>query len=588
MQDSKLKIIIIILVILIFVVTIGGITLYFTTDLLKSSEVLFQKYVSQDIENIANLFDVSKEEQNIDLLRKSDYKESSTGTLKYLEKENDEEEVYQIKEEGINKSQEKSSYRNISTTYGDNLIMSIDLLAQNNMYGFRLANLVQQFVSVENATVSYFVSSLGLDGSAFSEKMQAVDISGLLDFSNEEKSQLVKTYLNVISSDIDSKHYKAKSNTVITLNNKESVTTNAYTLTLTKNELDKIYKKTLNTAINDQVILSKLDNIDSKIKEAGFSEGNGNSLKERYTKKLQEIIDGIEYQGEDDRKISVTVYEQKGTTVRTSIKTEDREFVLDLDNANEGTYTLKSTKIADQEEVTKYYTIGRSPNGQDRTFEYSDSNQNLKITLNTVQTDSNINIDTNVNYKSTEITNIDFSSKTEITLSTDEAIPVNFDDKNNIILNNYEGDRALSILDNLKNRAITSLERSQSVINSKLLNNIILKIDEKEQQEKQQEEDNLELQKERFNNKFILYEGEDVEKEYVQKLIKTASENMSDYQLISGNQIRLLIQEGTKNEEKANDIATAIEASKETYDIKINYNENGYVGSIDIIVHEKN
>lgn len=587
MQDSKLKIIIIILVILIFVVTIGGITLYFTTDLLKSSEVLFQKYVSQDIENIANLFDVSKEEQNIDLLRKSDYKESSTGTLKYLEKENDEEEVYQIKEEGINKSQEKSSYRNISTTYGDNLIMSIDLLAQNNMYGFRLANLVQQFVSVENATVSYFVSSLGLDGSAFSEKMQAVDISGLLDFSNEEKSQLVKTYLNVISSDIDSKHYKAKSNTVITLNNKESVTTNAYTLTLTKNELDKIYKKTLNTAINDQIILSKLDNIDSKIKEAGFSESNGNSLKERYTKKLQEIIDGIEYQGEDDRKISVTVYEQKGTTVRTSIKTEDREFVLDLDNANEGTYTLKSTKIADQEEVTKYYTIGRSPNGQDRTFEYSDSNQNLKITLNTVQTDSNINIDTNVNYKSTEITNIDFSSKTEITLSTDEAIPVNFDDKNNIILNNYEGDRALSILDNLKNRAITSLERSQSVINSKLLNNIILKIDEKEQQQKQQEEDNLELQKERFNNKFILYEGEDVEKEYVQKLIKTASENMSDYQLISGNQIRLLIQEGTKNEEKANDIATAIEASKETYDIKINYNENGYVGSIDIIVHEK-
>ncbi len=588
MQDSKLKIIIIILVILIFVVTIGGITLYFTTDLLKSSEVLFQKYASQDIENIANLFDVSKEEQNIDLLRKSDYKESSTGTLKYLEKENDEEEVYQIKEEGINKSQEKSSYRNISTTYGDNLIMSIDLLAQNNMYGFRLANLVQQFVSVENATVSYFVSSLGLDGSAFSEKMQAVDISGLLDFSNEEKSQLVKTYLNVISSDIDSKHYKAKSNTVITLNNKESVTTNAYTLTLTQNELDKIYKKTLNTAINDQVILSKLDNIDSKIKEAGFSEDNGNSLKERYTKKLQEIIDGIEYQGEDDRKISVTVYEQKGTTVRTSIKTEDREFVLDLDNANEGTYTLKSTKIADQEEVTKYYTIGRSPNGQDRTFEYSDSNQNLKIKLNTVQTDSNINIDTNVNYKSTEITNIDFSSKTEITLSTDEAIPVNFDDKNNIILNNYEGDRALSILDNLKNRAITSLERSQSVINSKLLNNIILKIDEKEQQQKQQEEDNLELQKERFNNKFILYEGEDVEKEYVQKLIKTASENMSDYQLISGNQIRLLIQEGTKNEEKANDIATAIEASKETYDIKINYNENGYVGSIDIIVHEKN
>lgn len=588
MQDNKLKIIIIILVILIFVVTIGGVILYFTTDLLKPSEVLFQKYISQNIVNISRLFDVSKEEQNIDLLRKSDYKESSNATLKYLEKENDEEEVYQIKEEGLNKSQEKSSYRNISTTYGDNLIMSIDLLAQNNMYGFRLANLVQQFVSVENATVSYFVSSLGLDGSAFSEKMQDVDVTGLLDFSDEEKSQLIKTYLNVIAQEIDSKHYKAKSNVIITLNNKESITTNAYSLTLTKNEFDKIYKKTLSTAVTDQIILSKLDNIDSKIKEAGFSEENGNSLKEKYTKKLQEIINGIEYQGEDDRKISITVYEQKGTTVRTAITTEDSEFIIDLDNVNDGTYTLKTTKVEDKKEITKYYTLGKSNDGNNRKFEYSDSNQNLKIALNTVQTESNINIDANVNYKSTEITNIDFSSKTEIILSANESIPVNFDDKNNILLNNYEGDRALSILDNLKDRAIASLEKSQSIINSKLLNNIILEIDEKEQEKRKKEEDNIELQKERFNNKFALYEGEDIEKEYVLKLIKTASENMSDYQLISGKQIRILIQEGIKNEEKANEISTAIDASRENYDIKLKYNADGYVESIDIIVHEKN
>lgn len=589
MQDNKIKIIIIILVVLIFLVGIGGTVLYFTTDMLKSSKILFQKYIAQDMQNIVDVFEVSKEEQNIDLLRKSDYKEATNATLKYLEKENDEQEVYTIKEEGINKAQENSSYRNISMLYGDNVLMSVDLLSQNNTYGFRLANLVQQFVSVQNATVPYFVSSMGLDGSIFQETLKGVDVAGLLDFSDEEVAQLTNTYMSLVLKDLDKAHYSSKRNSIITLNNKESVTTNAYTLTITKNELDKLYKKLLNQAINDNIILAKLDSIDSKIKEAGFKEAEGKSLKEQYISNLKEIVDGLEYQGEDSRKISVTVYEQKGRTVRTLIKTENAEYEIDLDSSNGKKLSLKTTEITGEEKKIKLYTLGKTDNeqGRNREFSYSDENQNLEVALNTVQTDSEIAVDTNVNYKSTDITSIDFTSKTQIELSANEAIPINFDETNNILLNNYEGDRILSILDSLKNRAIASLEQSQSIINTKLLNNIILKIDEKEQKQQQQEKDDEELKKEKFNNKFILYEGENVEQEYVQKLIKTVSENMEDYQVVSGTQIKILIKEGVKNEQKANEILTAIDSSKNTFNIKLNYDEQGYVNSIDITVYEK-
>lgn len=589
MQDNKIKIIIIILIVLIFLVGIGGTVLYFTTDMLKSSKILFQKYIAQDMQNIVDVFEVSKEEQNIDLLRKSDYKEATNATLKYLEKENDEQEVYTIKEEGINKAQENSSYRNISMSYGDNVLMSVDLLSQNNTYGFRLANLVQQFVSVQNATVPYFVSSMGLDGSIFQETLKGVDVAGLLDFSDEEVEQLTNTYMSVVLKDLDKAHYSSKRNSIITLNNKESVTTNAYTLTITKNELDKLYKKLLNQAINDNIILAKLDSIDSKIKEAGFNEAEGKSLKEQYISNLKEIVDGLEYQGEDSRKISVTVYEQKGRTVRTLIKTENAEYEIDLDSSNGKKLSLKTTEITGEEKKIKLYTLGKTDNeqGRNREFSYSDENQNLEVALNTVQTDSEIAVDTNVNYKSTDITSIDFTSKTQIELSANEAIPVNFDETNNILLNNYEGDRILSILNSLKNRAIASLEQSQSIINTKLLNNIILKIDEKEQKQQQQEKDDEELKKEKFNNKFILYEGENVEQEYVQKLIKTVSENMEDYQVVSGTQIKILIKEGVKNEQKANEILTAIDSSKNTFNIKLNYDEQGYVNSIDITVYEK-
>ena len=145
-----------------------------------------------------------------------------------------------------------------------------------------------------------------------------------------------------------------------------------------------------------------------------------------------------------------------------------------------------------------------------------------------------------------------------------------------------------SILDNLKKRVITSLENSQSIINTKLLGNIILKIDENQQKIAQEQKSEEELKKENFNNKFALYEGEDLELEYVKKLLKTVGQNMSDYKVITGTQMRMYIKEGEQNEEMANKIWSVIEESRETFNVKINYNEEGYVESIDLTVYQKN
>lgn len=588
MQGSKTKTIIIIFIILIILVSVVGTFLYVTTDMLKSSETLFQKYISQNIRNITDVTDVSKEEENIDFLRKNDYSESTKATLEYLENANDEEEVYDINEKGIIKNSEDLSYRNISVNYGNEQLMLVDLLKENNTFGLRLSNLVQQFVSVENESLSYFISSMGYEGQYFSETMKAVDISGLFDFSDEEIESLTNTYVNIIFSDINKDNYSSKRNALITLNNGESVTTNSYTLTITKNEFDKIYKRVLNQAVNDQIILSKLEKIDAKIKEAGFVESEGESVKEHYISTLQDISDNIEYEGTDTRKITFTVYELKGITVRTLIRTETNEYIIDLDSNNGKTISLKISKLTDEGTETTIYSLGKSDNesGNTRTVTYKDSKQNLKISMNTVQQESQIKINTNIDYDSDEIAKLNVQADTNILLSTKESIPISFDDSNNILLNNYDGDRITSILNSLKNRAIASLENSQSIINTKLLNNIILFIDEREQKMAEEEQNNIESRKERFNNQFILYEGTDVEYEYVQKLLKTASKNMSDYKVVSGNQIRISIEKGTENEEKANEILSAI-SEDYTYDVAINYSGEGYVEFVDILVHQE-
>ena len=597
MQDNKTRIIIIVLIVAAIIFAIGGTALYFTTDLMQSTDKLFLKYISQEIDAAFDIVDISDEEQIIDSLRKSDFSEKTEGTLKYVQQENDEEEVYNLSEKGISKNSEKSSYRNFTATYGDNVLASFDILKQNNMLGFRLANLVQQFVTVENATVSYFVSSLGYNGKYFDETLKQVDIEGLLDFTDTEKQTMLNTYSEVIFADMTKDNFRKEKNAIITLNNKQSINANGYAFKITKNDLDKIIKRILNQAVNDEIILSKLETIDRKITEAGFIEQEGQTLKEIYIAKLNEIASSIEYQGEDSRTITFTVYEQKGKTVRLAISTEQSKYLIDL-YRDEGTKLsiktiTQSTKDENEQqtEIQKLYEIGIQGNSKEneRTFTYSDltNNENFELNIQQAQTNEGLSVTTNAGYNSKKINKIELKATTDIRLSADEEIPVNFDETNNILLNNYEGEKVFSILNNLKNRAIASLENSQSIINTKLLNNIILKIDKKQQEEEQQEQNNKEQEKQRFNNKFSLYEGENVEIEYVKKLLNTASKNMTGYQVISGKQIRIFIKEGEQNEEKANEVVTAIEESRNKFNIKLNYNEEGYIETIDISVYEK-
>ena len=593
MVDNKTRIIIICLVIIILIVAIGGTALYFTTDMLKSSETLFKKYGLQNLQDIVEVTDISEEEKTMDYLRTQNFSESTDASLKYLKSENDEEEVYKIREKGNSNASKNESYRHIMAAYGENnnIILNIEQLKQNDMIGIRLSNVVKQYVSVENKSLSYLISSMGYDSKNFSETLKSADISGVFSISNEEAEKIIGTYANIIFSEISKNHYSSNGNAVITLNNKQSVTTKAYTLTLTKNEFDKICKKVLNQAVSDETILAKLDKIDEKIKEIGFVEPEGESLRERYIAMIQKKVENMDYQGENNSKIITTIYVVDGRTVRTEIKNEQSQLQIDLDQTSGKKISVKTIKVNGDTKTTKTYASQVAFTEQEtlRTISYSDDTKNLSIEINKNEIDDqNMTVATKLNYNSNNISNIDFEGTTEFKIVEEGEISDNFTSDNNITLNNFDGEGIKSLLNTLKEKSIQKLESIQSIIKTKMLNNIILKIDEREQQLDQEQKDNEKLKKDNFNNKFILYEGEKVEQEYIEKLIAVAGENMKDYKVISGTQIKIFIQEGNNNEKAAEEILTAIATGKNTFDVKLNYGENGYVESIDIAVHQKN
>ena len=558
-MEKGVRLIIIILFVVMILVSIVGGVLYFTTDMLKSNETLFQKYLAQNIKNFANIADVSNEKKYIDYLRKNDYTKKTNIELSFLEDANDQEEIYSIVEEGISNNSENSSYRNIKVRYASEDLANIEFLNENDTYGFRLADLVQQFVSVKNASVAYFISSLGYDGKYFQEKMNldSFDFSGLFDFSDEEIKTLKEKYFKEIFSDIAKKSYTSKKNVLITLNNGESVTTKQYTLTLSKTDVDKIYKKILNQAIKDKIILDKLNHLDNEIKEAGFNEPK--SLEEMYTSKLQSIYDSIEYLGQNETKIIFNVYQQKGITVRTSIKTDSGEYIIDLNNKNGTELSYKTIKLTEQGEDTKVYSLGKGIE-ESRNFSYEDDKQNLSIELNTENLQNGISVDGKIVYKNEKINKLEANLKTEFDFSNKKQIETHFQENNNIILNDFEGDMINNIISQLKNIEINKLEEKRSKVNAKLLNNILLWVNKQEEKRIEEEKNNIELRKQRFNNKFSLYEGEEIDYDTVQKMIK--------------------------NEAKADELANAI-TNRYKYNIKMEYNEEGYISAINVSIFEK-
>lgn len=273
MQRDNTKIlmrILIILLILVIVLGIGGVVLYLTTDMFKTDETLFKKYLAQNVKNVTDVIDIKEDMQNIKFIQQNDYNKTSDISLKYLEEENDQEEIYNLKEQSNISNSNQESYRNIETTYNGETILLLEFLNQNDIYGIRLSNVVQQFISVENKNIKYLMQSIGYDENDFAEKLQEVDISDLMNFSNEEIQSLTDTYVNAIFSDIDKNSYSSKRNEMRTLNNGQSVTANSYTLTITKNDLDKIYKRILNQAVKDEIILSKIRQIDEKFRRIWY------------------------------------------------------------------------------------------------------------------------------------------------------------------------------------------------------------------------------------------------------------------------------------------------------------------------------
>lgn len=610
-MTRKMKTLIIIIIILIILIILGICSvLYFKTDMFKSNETLFIKYFMQNF-SVGQKIKTQTTSQITDILEQKKYTSIINSNIEYIENistsdENKNNKINNInlKIESQNDKANNYQYKNIILRKEDKKISGIEYYNENEIEAIRI-NGIKQFISIENTNFDELLKDTNITN--LNILFEDINIFNLITFSEEEKEQLLNTYFEIIKSNIKSDKYKKKANSMITINN-QNINTNEYSVTLTKEEYNNVLIKILEQTTKDEIILSKIDNIELNIKQITKID-NEKNYKEIFIEYIQNKIKEIKDNNIGQDQVIIKVYENNGNLIKTSIEKTDKKIELDINNLirlniieiNDGIQSEDILEIQNQEEnlqtniIVNYKKINNGLYINEAQIIYSEKIDNNRIQKHIQTTLSN------EKYKSTLIINDDITIVDELQKNTD------FEDYN-IKLDDFSEGQKQNIL-----RLVNEVIKSQlNEINGqitiddykKMFQN--LNILKKDTVKITNEPILTETQKNRFNAQFQFFESQNLNKENIAELLETLKNNFNDMSVIlkSGeiqgldeekinidnkeyidniSEIVISVKQNTNNEEKQKQITTFIEKNNDKkYSIILNYDEYGLIEYIRI------
>lgn len=612
MMPRKKRIVILVLSIVLIVLAIIGILgyLYLETDMFKSNETLFAKYLTQNFEN-AKFLNMSENTEITNMLNNNKYTSQVEGTIEYTENlgTSDQNKNSQINNVGIKiisnvDKLNNYDYKDIAIEKENEKLLGVEYIKQDQMYGIRLKD-IQQFVSVENNGDNETLKEYKLDN--IEELTSSININSILAFTDEEKQTMLNTYMNIIQSNVSSDKYYKQSDALITVNNKD-LKTNAYYIKLTVEECNNIYIKLLEQITNDEVILSKVDLIEEKIKEKYKDYEEDKTLREKFIEYINSEIEKIKNNNIGNEEVKITVYENNEKTVRTSIEKSGQKLTIDM--YNDSTIKIDNVKIGDNTEE-QVLRIDKTENETQShiLLEYKELKDNDTITdvqISYQQVLENNKLNRSVQFglanekyegilkivDNTEFVQ-DFENK--VTLDTDnvrldELEPEQRDTINQILADNFKEQ-----LSNLF-KVVSAEDYTKMLQNLDILDKNTIEIPDNG------ETSNIE--KNRFNSQFEFFVSENLTSDNIKELLKTLENNLEDANILtkSGDiedldvekldssyegseeyqknidEILFYIKQNSNNEEKQKDILTFLETNKNNkYTVSIDYDDNGFV-----------
>lgn len=607
MLARKTRITVIALIIAIVVLIIVGtvVFLYLKTDAFKSSEELFSKYLKDAFEsvNIAKIEDTLGIENTIET---SKYTSDLEGKIEYTtnvgtDSEDKKSSINQVelKVKGNIDNANNYKYQNITIGKDDETYVGLEYLKEDAQYGVRLAG-VQQYVS-NNDDKNNILTELGLQN--FSAIISDVDVNDIISFSDQEKQTLANTYSGVIMANVSKNKYKKEKVVVPTDNG--NVKTNSYYISMTLPEYNALYVKILERVKSDQIILSKIDKLENAIKTKYPDYNETETLKSKFTKKIDEKIKEIQNNNVGNDAVKVAVYENNRNTVRVYAKTPSRETTVDISRNK----SIKIT-LADIGNDTKTKTIKISKNNSstenDLSAEYEskeneDVLKNIKVTFKQALESDKINRNLVIDIVKQKYEGI-FTANEDIE-TVDNFKNKQTLSKDTIKLSDLQDEQLQLVKAALKDNVDKQFSNLYAVASStdyrKMLQN--LGVIEEDAVKIGKEGQVTETERNRFNAQFEFFVSSDLTTSNIEEMLGTAKNNLEDVKVLlndgtvedlntdklaagskdasnyknSISEVLIYLKRDSTNDKKLTDITDYIKKAGNKYTVTIEYDENG-------------
>ena len=594
----------VILGILIIIATVCGI-LYATTDMFKSNSVLFEKYARQLLENLDDVMNEEHMNEMEEILNNNKLTSSTTVTMNYNENGDTSNPINNI-QMNISGKEEKVAgyhYKDITLKQNDETLAGIEYLEDGNIAGVRL-NGIRQYLSTntENKDENEIYNLY---------ELIHTDIPEILGLNSDEWNSLKEKYIGIIWKNIANATFSKQSGMLIEINGTQ-YNTNVYSITITKEQFNNIYLQILEELGKDEIILSKIEAIDSKLNEYHnfLQDREISNLKQEFIDEINNTIQNIQNFniGNDERTISV--FESNGIAISLSIDTEKDFTGLDVVNGESTNFIniLGNEKIEDGEKENSFdFKIEKTAAINDETIaiQYNIVEEGEKITneCHISRKMENSNVHSNIEF----VRNVG-QNALKITAETSTDIVNDFEEKeelveneNNIIMEKLNDEQKENVRNNVKENITNQINTFLQVLPMEKINQMLVNLNlmEEELDDLSGEGTVTEVEKNRFNSKFELYEGEHITKERIEELIDVVKDDLQDVRITNYREegleqekfpleYRLIIEKGTNNTELAENVINYIEEKyTQEFSVRLEYDEaTGLINNIYITVME--
>lgn len=338
----------------LLILGIGGTILYLKTDIFKSNQSLFFKYIEQAVKGVEYTPNANMT-NNINRIKEEPF--TLVGNLSYETDEKNNPTKNALKnmkftvEAKVDNSAKKA--HGIGTLKNNNQdLFKVEYANTDNIYALKSDEVVTAFIGIENQNLKVLSQKLGITNTSNIPNSIApiLNLGEKLNLTEDEKSHIYETYMSVLEQNIEKSSFTKNKDIAISRDGVVYNTT-GYRLELSASELKQIEIKLLQALKEDSITLNL---ITTKAKTF--------NLEEKYTQintlvqEIDSLINKINNESTNSQDgIIITVYVENGKVVTTEIiyKNETKYTIYGQKENNANSYYILIENLSDTEEYNK-------------------------------------------------------------------------------------------------------------------------------------------------------------------------------------------------------------------------------------------